>query len=561
MSYRPWFERYPRILADEHEEMARRGFSLDEAARDSIQQIHFIGRSAEDPTLELTVKYPDSFPSKPPRVFTSMGSRLLKRHHHPVTREICTFGQGQSRWSAIRFGTDAIDEAEGVIRDMSGISASTSDLIDDAPEPASATYQYVSPTYVLVPPAVARFGSELAVGSTGSFRLRFKNWPGHSEARFGAGRSVITDIQLGKTSTRGEAYFEELVASGISINNGVFVRLAQAPPFFKNAGEFVAWLASIGQERRDWMAFIFPEQIGSINSSRTAWLVIRSTRERKPEFLRTFVMDGSGRKVRVPGLGDLVNKNVVLIGCGSMGSKVGAGLAATGVEMFGLVDCDFLEPDNAVRHEAGVDLFGLSKPEALAQRMIHLNPGVAGKINLLDIVISAINNVSQEAKLQQLLASASLIIETTGDHGISRFLNDICSDLGVPQLYASVTNGAWAGEVVRVIPGRTPCWLCWNAQYYKSPPPGEQPPGPGVFAPGCDQPTFTGTTYDVGVVANLACEMAVDTLLIDDAGRKHFSGDYLRWQLKDANGNLSPRIDVLAFEKRPDCPACGLPVV
>jgi molybdopterin/thiamine biosynthesis adenylyltransferase len=268
-------------------------------------------------------------------------------------------------------------------------------------------------------------------------------------------------------------------------------------------------------------------------------------------------MDGGGRKVRVPGLSGLSFKKVVLIGCGSMGSKIGAGIAATGVENFGLVDFDFLEPDNAVRHELGVDFFGCPKTAALANRLIHLNPGAAGKITALDLVIGQINDTAQETKFQGLIASADLVIETTGDHGISRFLNDVCSNLKVPQLYASVTNGAWAGEIVRVIPDKTACWLCWNDQYYKLAPPGEPPPGPGVFAPGCDQPTFTGTTYDVGIVANLACEIAVDALLIDDESRKHFSGDYVRWQMKDADGNVLPKIDVLAVEKRHDCRVCG----
>jgi integrative and conjugative element protein (TIGR02256 family) len=34
-----------------------------------------------------------------------------------------------------------------------------------------------------------------------------------------------------------------------------------------------------------------------------------------------------------------------------------------------------------------------------------------------------------------------------------------------------------------------------------------------LFAPGCDQPTFTGTSYDLGIVAGLATSMCVEMLL------------------------------------------------
>ena len=536
--------------------MEKRGFRLDQTAKHSIQQVHFIGQCTNDPSLELTVKYPDSFPSKAPRVFTPIQSPLLSRHHHPVSREICTFGQGQSRWSARLTGGDAIDEAERVIADMSETTLEKSDLIDDAPEPPSATYRYESPTYILVPPEIADFGSRLKIGTQGKFKLKFKCWPGRSESRFGQGRGVITAAWDGATRAEAGEYYEQLAAAGMAIDNGPLFRLQHAPPHFENREQFHAWLKTLNIERRDFMAFVFAEQMGSVTASRDAWLVVRSRGGNKPEMLRTFAMDRAGHDVRVPGLSALSQTRVALVGCGSMGSKIGVALAATGVESFALVDCDFLEPDNAVRHEAGVDLFGWSKPEAVAHRIIAQNPRAVGKILPFEIIIGALNDVSQERRLQELLSKSTLVIDTTGDHGVSRFIGDICADLRIPQLYATVTNGAWGGEVVRVIPGKTACWRCWDDQYRESAPVGEPAPGPGIFAPGCDQPTFTGTTYEVGIVANLACEMAVDTLLIRDAARRHFSGDYLRWQLKDSDGNLSPRIEVLEIKKRPDCSAC-----
>lgn len=546
--------------------MRKRQFTPDEEAL-SQHCVRFLGFSTVDTSLQLVVEYPDSFPSKPPRVFTPEDRALLRRHHRAKTREICIFGRNQRRWSARLYGAATIDEADRVIRDMSPASApepsgrvaGQDELVDDVPEPATASYLYQSPTYILVPPCIVQFAGQMSEKNTANFRLRFKPWPGQTESRNASGRGVITEIRIGKNAARGEQFYQDLVTPGIEINNGVVVRLSAPPPIVKSAAEFTDWLRNIDLERRDWMAFVFPEQTGNSSKERLTWLVIRSRNKKNVEPLRTFIIDENGRKARLPKLAALAEKKVVLIGCGSVGSKIGAALAATGVERFGLVDFDYMEPDNAVRHELGVESFGLAKVQALERRLIQLNPRVWGNVEMSDILIGGTNQAQKEAHLQQMLSSASIVIDTTGDHAVSRFLNDICAEFKVPQVYATVTNGAWAGEIVRVIPRKTACWLCWDDQYYDSSPPGEPSLEPGVFAPGCDHPTFTGATYEVGTVASLASSLAVDTLLMDEPDRKHFGGDYIRWQLKDNDGNFSPRVEVLPIGKRDRCRLCGEP--
>jgi hypothetical protein len=78
----------------------------------------------------------------------------------------------------------------------------------------------------------------------------------------------------------------------------------------------------------------------------------------------------------------------------------------------------------------------------------------------------------------------------------------------------------------------------------------------GVFAPGCDQPTFTGTTYETGMVANLAAWVAVETLLADKPGRQDYRGDYLRWTGRDSDGVPAPSTEVLQTIVAEDCPLC-----
>lgn len=553
LAYRPWFERFPERFAGEREGMERRGFALDENVLSQNSRVEFIGRSRTNPNLELVVSFPDSFPSKPPHVHTPKVS-ILRRHQRPDTREICTFGPSRGRWVASLSGTAAIDEAEEVIAAVTAPELSVKNYLDDVPEPASALYLYESDTSILIPPAIAAFVTEMPEGSSANFRGRFENWPGTTVSRYGKGRGIITEIGQ-KPTINAEAWHQNVLPRRDPVEiNGRVVRVAAPPPLAMGLQEFNNWLQQLGEERSDWMAFVFPEQAGNSTSYRLAWLFVRS--KQKVELIRSFAMDGGGLGARVPGLSSLSEKTLVFVGCGSLGSKIAASLAATGVDHFGLVDFDYLEPDNAVRHESGINLFGVPKVLALHNRLFELNPKVLSNTKMLPIVIGGTNELKKEKELQSALAGASLVVDTTGDHGVSRFLNDICAELNVPQLYASVTNGAWGGEVVRVIPGVTACWMCWLVQYEFSRPPAEPAPEAGVFAPGCDQPTFTGASYDLNVVAGLASSLAVDTLLIDDECRRHYEGDYIRWQLRDFEGRFIPRAEILPVSKREVCSFC-----
>jgi molybdopterin/thiamine biosynthesis adenylyltransferase len=556
MRYRPWYERFPDRLNIERLKMSERGFTLDEQALSSERRVRFFGKS-ENLVFNLTIEYPDAFPSKPPRVFSQPTDPLLARHHRADNREICTFGPQQIQWRANLSGGKAIDQAEAVISDAHSLNDSEKPLKEiqvDVPEPASAKYIYPSATYVLVPPTIAQFAGSLPEGASAKVNVRFSNWPGHPVSQFGSGRGVVSEARTATKSIQATAFYREL-GTGLSVSNlrVSIIRLAEPPPFVSEE-KLAKWVNTFGNH--NWIGFIFPEETGNSQTLRLGWVFARRLQKGRFEYTRTFVMDGSGQNARMPRLRSLAENTIVMIGCGSLGSKIAVQLAATGVSRFGLVDFDYMEPDNSVRHEAGVDSFGIPKPWAVYRRLVTLNPDVAQNIKTMTMVIGGMERSEIEAGFQEMLASASIVIDTTGDHGVSRLLNDLCGEFGVPQVYASVTNGARSGEIVRVVPGKTACWMCWLTQFEHKRPSEEPAPSVGVFAPGCDQPTFTGTTYDIGVVASLAASFVVDTLLLADANRAHYKGDYLLWQLKDKDGAFEPRVEVLPSQKRDTCPFC-----
>jgi hypothetical protein len=72
----------------------------------------------------------------------------------------------------------------------------------------------------------------------------------------------------------------------------------------------------------------------------------------------------------------LTGKLVALIGCGSLGSKLGVMLARSGVGRFLLVDDDILLPDNFVRNDLDWRDIGTHKAQAVARRMQLVYPAV-----------------------------------------------------------------------------------------------------------------------------------------------------------------------------------------
>jgi molybdopterin/thiamine biosynthesis adenylyltransferase len=445
----------------------------------------------------------------------------------------------------------AIDEAEDLINAMQ--EPDDPQRRDIVPEPATAQYKYGEGAFVLVPPAVAAAGQNIPVGKAGEITVGFAPAVGQTVKRDSPGRAVVTEVRFGGIRGTAQPIYEQWIKPNRVLNCPV-VRLSEPPPLFESKQAVHDWIAERHKRKKDWLAVIFPEQAGDSSTTRLAWMLLRPTGDGLSEPVRTFVSDDSGRNARMPGLQNLPTKRVTIVGCGSMGSKIAAGLSAAGVGTFRFLDGDFMEPDNAVRHECGVPYFGWPKTAAVANRILEVNPQaiVASRI---DAVIGGINSTEVERAVYESVESCDLIVETTGDHGVSRFIMDVASETSTPQLYASVTNGAWAGEIVRVVPSETACWLCWLTQYENSQPPTEPTPAAGVFAPGCDQPTFTGTGYEVGVVANLACAMAVDTLLRADQ-RPHFAGNYIRWRMRNSDGELQPAVEVLPTEKQDVCPYC-----
>ena len=345
-TFRPWYEREPKRFQDECADMQAQGFILDGEILRSRRLVEFHGHSQVDSTYPLVVRYPDSFPSAPPHVYSAETAQLLPRHHRPGTREFCLFGPTHEGWSANSSGTKAIDDAEQLLKEFlpgtGSIASEEAPEPDEAPEPMTTSYGYTTLAAILVPPSLATptyVPNDTVV--TGTFRLRFPSQPKRVQNPL-QGQGIIIETRLGGVTTKADAAFQDW-CRGAKEEQGTLICLPGPPPYLDpnldkgSRQRFNTWLQDLKIRHDTWMAFVFPEQSGSATTQRLSWLVANLCLHNNVfDLVRTFPMRAEEGAARIPGFGGLATKKVALIGCGSIGSKIAAGLAATGVNRFGL---------------------------------------------------------------------------------------------------------------------------------------------------------------------------------------------------------------------------------
>ena len=203
-------------------------------------------------------------------------------------------------------------------------------------------------------------------------------------------------------------------------------------------------------------------------------------------------------------------KRVGIVGCGSLGSKVAASLARSGVRRFLLIDDDLLLGENIVRHDLDWNDVGLHKVDSVQGRLRRIAPDI-------DIGIRRHRLGGQEASgaldsVVDDLARTDLIIEATADARAFNYASAAAAK--VPMIWAEVFGGGYGGMIARARPGLDPAPQkaralieTWCAARDRP------PPVSGTRYDGLvrDEPMVADDAA-VGVIASHATAMALDIL-------------------------------------------------
>lgn len=142
----------------------------------------------------------------------------------------------------------------------------------------------------------------------------------------------------------------------------------------------------------------------------------------------------------------MLRKGAVLVGCGSVGSLFAVELARAGVGRFLLADNDLVEYHNLCRHQCGILDVGKFKTDAVAERILQINPAAK---------VQTVHRFIQDVPLEILNAFADE--ETLFVGGADRRDGDLSAcRLAMEARAAFLSVGCWeracAGEIFYCLP-------------------------------------------------------------------------------------------------------------
>ncbi|MEO9310264.1 MAG: ThiF family adenylyltransferase [Nitrososphaera sp.] len=144
---------------------------------------------------------------------------------------------------------------------------------------------------------------------------------------------------------------------------------------------------------------------------------------------------------------------VGVLGCGSLGSAVVAGLAGSGIGEYVLCDMDEFSLVNVVRHTGGINQIGKPKTAILSEYIQFHNP----LANVLTVDDDLIKNAEL---LRAVIESCDMIVASSGNPELNFHINSICVELNKPAVYGGIYAGAKSAYVF-CVPGKDhACFDC-----------------------------------------------------------------------------------------------------
>ena len=251
----------------------------------------------------------------------------------------------------------------------------------------------------------------------------------------------------------------------------------------------------------------------------------------------------------------LSGKTVAVIGVGSGGSVGTLEMAKAGVGNFVLVDFDRLKAHNVARHVCGLADVGRFKTRAVRDAILQHNPDAS--------VVCYEADITENSDLLEKIAATSDLVFVATDNELSRYLiNEACLAAGTPAIYGGAYERAFAGEVVRVIPGEAGCYACVR-QALASTMRSISSQQEFDYTDDSEFQAEPGLGLDVSFIAMIHAKFALMTLLKDtESLLGDLDAEMVIWvnSARPEDGELFERPltrHLLRVPKSEDCPSCG----
>ncbi len=148
----------------------------------------------------------------------------------------------------------------------------------------------------------------------------------------------------------------------------------------------------------------------------------------------------------------LLDAQVVIIGCGALGSAQAESLARAGIGKLRIVDRDFVEFSNLQRQTMFTESDAeerLPKAVAAANHLAEINSEISIEPEIVDV---------NHSNIEALIQSCDLVIDGTDNFATRYLINDACVKHGVNWIYGAAVGSY--GVTMTIRPGATSCLRC-----------------------------------------------------------------------------------------------------
>lgn len=403
----------------------------------------------EGSTYQILLRYPAAFPNCPPSVHPRVATGRWSGHQYGKAGELC-LEYGPDNWHPDLTGADMLESAHRLLAaEHSSCEARSPEAVPSRHRTTVGQdlrrehYRFIATSHL--------HAALAAVPDAAPARISVVLL-GHGATKVAA----VTSVDL-PDGTRWKDPSIPAQASTSHVWPGLAVRMPSSqplPPVGSTTG-LLAALSATGVDlqpggtenlRPDFVLLI---RAGS--EPRLVWLVNVGE-----DLLVDFTpIPPVPSRPRVEAAYEiLTERRVGIVGAGSVGSKIAASLARSGVVRFLLIDGDILLPDNLVRHDLDWLAVGMHKVDGLARRLSLVNPGVA--VETRRAMLAGQEASSSVAAALERLAECDLVIDATADPAVFNVLAGLAADQGKPLVWMEVFEGGIGGIVARYRPGIDP---------------------------------------------------------------------------------------------------------
>ncbi len=568
---RPWFERDPDLLERELAALkaANIAFAVDDAAKTagvlrlSLQYPHKGG------SVALTATYPDFFPFFRPDVVSD--DMQLPRHQHPLGGGLCLIGRATSRWFAEDTLASLLTSQMPALLKLhaTGDIEAVVAVEEKQGEPASDYYNAgsVLGSYILIdsewsiPPGVTR----------GTLKIR---------CRIAERRGEPPIVQGYVAEVLGSDH--AILAEWTGPEPAGYDVVRTAPWVRRDApilGDITKFVPALSKSERDHLenakawpptrhvalaAVLFPEEV-THRAYADGWAMFQmmvdkrhrgQQRNYRAVYVRTARAGRQDLAARMPAVAPLADKTVAIFGLGANGAPAAIELARAGVGKLILIDHDVVEPSTVRRWPVGWSAFGRLKVDVLKERIETDYPWTTVETESLKVGgVDAPGGVRQGDRLAEILGKVDLVFDATAEMGVNHLLSALTQGR-LPYVLANGTPGAWGGMVARFLPGDAACWMCLRHALYGDRPTIDRPPADPAGEtqpPGCAEPTFTGTAFDMQEIGLESVRVIAGVLAPGDYPSA--AGNISVVKLREGGVRIAPVWSTVDLAVHADCPS------